>query len=204
MVWKIFHDTLKWVGISFFPLIGFIFTAGLGFAQAFPEYKPWLVRCFDRLVAISSNGLFWPITCTVFLLWFTGLILCNHKLKQLEGDRLGDTYNVHGAPGGYTFGRVDKLQLGQQRFELTDEIIDQFSTELNARWPNIPIEIEGVGGTRSNEIAAQLSTKLRQRGFTVLGEIGVVAFYFQRQSAPIYSRLNGDVILISVDVSVPM
>jgi hypothetical protein len=55
MFWRVAHDTLRWLGISFFPALGFIFVAAFGLAQAFPEAKPWLIRQFGSVQEMMSH-----------------------------------------------------------------------------------------------------------------------------------------------------
>lgn len=92
MFWRIIHDALKWLGISFFPAIGFTLVAGLGLASSFPETKPWLAQRFADALAVMEHPAFWAVAALVFVAWLVALIWSGHKAGSRES---GDTHIHH-------------------------------------------------------------------------------------------------------------
>lgn len=92
MLWRIIHDTLKWLGISFFPAIGFTFIAGMALAGSFPETKPWLARVSADALAVVAHSAFWAIALLIFIVWFVAVIWSGHKVGKGES---GDTHIHH-------------------------------------------------------------------------------------------------------------
>jgi hypothetical protein len=82
MLWRVLHDMLKWLGISFFPAIGFTVVAAVGLAQGFPESKPWILQQFANVVAVMENPAFWTVAFFVFVAWLSALIWSAYEVGK--------------------------------------------------------------------------------------------------------------------------
>lgn len=92
MFWRLLHDTLKWIGISVFPAIGFVVVAAAGVAGAFPNSKPWIETRFSEVLSAMTHPAFWVIFGVVLLTWLSGFLWSAAKLGNLES---GNTHIHH-------------------------------------------------------------------------------------------------------------
>jgi len=81
MFWRVAHDTLKWVGISFFPAIAAVVFGSGGIAQGFPETKPWFVSRYEQAVEMMQTPLFWVCAFVAFVAWLAALVWSGHNAK---------------------------------------------------------------------------------------------------------------------------
>lgn len=121
-----------------------------------------------------------------------------HKEKATPPTHQGDYYDVRGAPGGNTFGRVENLNLGPRPFQLNDVAKGQVLAFL-AGVERLPIKMAGLGGQRSMAAARELGDFLRQRGYDVLDEVDQVLQMFPPMEKPIQSNIANGQIVITVD-----
>ena len=92
MFWRITYDALKWVGISFFPAIGFAIIAGIGTGQTFPESKPWLTLRYHEAVVVMIQPSFWFLALFIFVAWLVLITEARHKVGE---DRAGGDTHIH-------------------------------------------------------------------------------------------------------------
>lgn len=92
MLWRIIYDTLKWLGISFFPAIGFVILAGIGIGQTFPESKPWLTLRYHEAIAAMILPSFWIAAICIFFVWCLTLTFARLKVGE---DRVGGDTHIH-------------------------------------------------------------------------------------------------------------
>lgn len=92
MFWRFIHDFLKWLGISFFPAIGFVILAGIGIGQTFPESKPWLTLRYQEAVAAMILPSFWIAAASMFFVWCVIMIVARFKIGE---ERAGGDTHIH-------------------------------------------------------------------------------------------------------------
>ncbi len=92
MFWRIIHDALKWLGISFFPAIGFVILAGVGIGQTFPESKPWLTLRYHDTIAAMILPSFWIAALCIFFAWCATITVARLKVGE---DRVGGDTHIH-------------------------------------------------------------------------------------------------------------
>lgn len=93
MFWRIIYDTFKWIGISFFPAIGFAILAGIGVGQTFPESKPWLTLRYQEAIAVMIQPSFWVAALVILLAWAVIITLARHNVGEVKVG--GDTHIHH-------------------------------------------------------------------------------------------------------------
>jgi hypothetical protein len=209
--------------------VGFCSSAGLaivalGVPILYPHIDPWVAKL------MVGGGL--ALLAIAFLIWFWGLRRAapNGVTQSTTGDQSpsfkdigtvnnfygpppaasnpeapqsADTYNVQGASGGFTAGRIDSLHLGHQPFQLTPQMLTDIEARLGAH-RELEMRLEAWSTAGSLDIARQLHQHLRAVGFSVREDIhGIVAAWPPlRTPIVIYPPADGGVV-ISVDASVP-
>ena len=85
----------------------------------------------------------------------------NKKASSSQG---GDTYNVTNSGSGVSIGRVDTLNLGPAKFEMSAALMSDVAEKLGK--PR-PISLFAVGGQASQKAVQALGDFLSGHGFTV-------------------------------------
>lgn len=100
-----------------------------------------------------------------------------------------ETYNVHGAAGATTIGKVvNNVHHKPPQFELKTQHVDDLERLLRTIVP-IPVKVFSEGGNKSKDVAAKVRDALRGRGFQVEQKISHYHWRENPEEVPIKARL---------------
>lgn len=130
-----------------------------------PIYLPWLMLAgFLLLLAWSlwprkqeeTGGADSEVSASY------GSMAAGRDINANMGDKINQTHSG----SGHNIGRVDNLQVGPRRLELTDEVVEDIASELRQRGLTA-VKVDGIGNNTSWAMAEELRMQLRNRGFDV-------------------------------------
>lgn len=80
MFWRLAHDMLKWIGISFFPALFALWMGALAWVDQYPENKPWLAQIYRHLESAMHTPTLWAVAVVTFVAWLATLIYSSRKI----------------------------------------------------------------------------------------------------------------------------
>jgi hypothetical protein len=80
MLWRVVHDTLKWLWPAAFG--GLVAFSGVAIAasQVWPEAKTWTANAFTAAVSVLNEPMFWAAAAIVFIAWLAAFVWSGHKV----------------------------------------------------------------------------------------------------------------------------
>ena len=82
MLWRVIHDTLKWVWPALFA--GTVAIAGIAIAasEQWPAAKSATGQVFARAIAMLNNPVTWVVIVGIFILWLVAFIWSGHLVNR--------------------------------------------------------------------------------------------------------------------------
>ena len=124
-----------------------------------PEIIPWVILAISMVILVWS---IWPSKAKPPSVEDDASMSVN--VTTGDNSTSGDIYAVANQGSGTAIGRVDNINIGQQRFDLTDGLLNQIASDLDKERP-VELVISRIG--RSPELGKKLEEFLRNSGFEV-------------------------------------
>ena len=86
MLWRVVHDTLKWLWPAIFGGVVATSTVAVAAAQVWPEAKASVGRVYASAIAMLSLPSTWLVLAAVFITWLVALIWSGHKLANVKAE----------------------------------------------------------------------------------------------------------------------